>query len=107
MPCCSDIRRIHLSDLMLIGEVSCPLGKLGRSLPVSIESVEVCSLHCRTAVMSGCEAGARFPKHATSTSVCACFGPSLALYSFGKRTPTSRLEQPGIRLFTPALVLGH
>src|SRR6056297_2471786 len=49
MPCCSDIRRIHLSDLMLIGEVSCPLGKLGRSLPVSIESVEVCSLHCRTA----------------------------------------------------------
>ncbi len=32
--------------------------------------------------------GVGFPKHATSTSMCACFGPSLALYSFGKPTPT-------------------
>src|SRR5690554_2202023 len=42
MPCCSDIRRIHLSDLMLMVNSRFQLvGKLGRSLPCPLVAVEV------------------------------------------------------------------
>src|SRR5690554_4289442 len=64
MPCCSDIRRIHLSDLMLMVNSRFQLvGKLGRSLPCPLVPVE----GFQKSYDGGCGIRPFCPKTATST----------------------------------------